>query len=100
MRKQAEPRFHIDRRAEALANKLAAEGDANDLVDTCRLARWLGVSRQFLEIGRSRGFGPRFIRLSSRRVRYRRLDVLAWLDERTHAGTCEYARGSGGRDHD
>ena len=58
---------------------------------TVRVAVWLGVSPEWLEIGRSKGWGPPFIRLSPRRVRYRRGDVKRWLEGRAHRHTGEYA---------
>ena len=45
---------------------------------------------QFLEIGRVKGYGPKFKKISPRCVRYRRGDVLDWLKSRTHASTAEY----------
>ena len=83
----AAPRsHHLDKRAQAL---LASSADADELLTTAETAEWLGVSIQFLEIGRCRGhdYGPPFVRLSRRCVRYRRGDVQAWLRERTHALT-------------
>lgn len=81
---------HLDRRADDIAAR--GQGDADDLMSTIQVAAWLGVSPQFLEIGRSRGYGPRFVRLTPRRTRYRREDVIAWLRSRTHASTAEYTR--------
>jgi predicted DNA-binding transcriptional regulator AlpA len=75
--------FHLDRRAEALAE--AGAGNPDDLIDTRALADWLGVSTQWAEIARHRGVGPPFVRVTPRRIRYRRADVLAWLRERTVA---------------
>jgi predicted DNA-binding transcriptional regulator AlpA len=82
-------KHHLDRRAVALI-EAATEGTDDELLNTPALAKWLDVSEQWLEIGRSRGWGPKFVKLSPRRVRYRRGDVLAWLAERTYAGTAEY----------
>lgn len=45
---------------------------------TIEAAAYLRVSRQFLEIGRTRGGGPSFCKFS-RAVRYRRVDLDAWL---------------------
>ena len=70
---------HIDRRAGSL---IATPGDDNDLIDTQELAAWLGVSTQWCEIGRSRGFGPKFLKLGRRMVRYKRGDVIRWLKSR------------------
>jgi predicted DNA-binding transcriptional regulator AlpA len=90
-------RFHLDRRAADLADRGAEAGSPDDLLSTSDVAEWLGVSTQFLEIGRHAGYGPRFCRLSPRRCRYLRSDVLAWLSERKHAATREYDTGAAGR---
>jgi hypothetical protein len=86
-------KHHLDRRADEIA--AAGAGNADDLFTTAAVADWLGVSVQWLEIGRSSGrkgkpYGPCFVRLSPRRIRYRRSDVLAWLASRTHKATREY----------
>lgn len=80
---------HLDRRAD----KIAAEGagDLDDLLDTKAMSAWFGYSEQWFEIGRSKGYGPPFIRVGPQRIRYRRSDALAYLAERTHASTAEYA---------
>jgi predicted DNA-binding transcriptional regulator AlpA len=82
-------KHHLDRRADALAERSA--GNADDLLSTAALAIMLGVSPMWLEIGRSKGYGPAFVRISPRCVRYRRGDVIDWLKARTHASTAEYA---------
>jgi predicted DNA-binding transcriptional regulator AlpA len=89
-------RHHIDRRAGALIDKEV--GSPDDLLSTSEVAEWLGVSTQFLEIGRVKNYGPKFCRLSTRRVRYLRSAVRAWLAERTHNSTAEYGRKLGSRD--
>ena len=78
---------HLDRRAHHLIE--TGDGSPDDLFSTRDLADWLGVSTQFLEIGRSKGFGPRHVVVSPRRIRYRRSDILAWLDERTRSCTSD-----------
>jgi predicted DNA-binding transcriptional regulator AlpA len=83
-------RHHLDRRADDIAES-AADKSPDDLLTTVATAEWLGVSHQWLEIGRSKGWGPPFVRLSTRRVRYHRADVLGWLSERTHASTAGYS---------
>ena len=80
--------FHIDKRAQSI---IAVDVGADDeLLSTRELASWLGLSVQWLEIGRTRGYGPKFTRISPRMVRYRRGDVLKWLRSRTHGSTAEY----------
>jgi hypothetical protein len=84
-------RHHLDRRASELIENGA--GISRDLLTTEATAEWLGVSSQWLEIGRSKNYGPPFVRLSPRRIRYRRDDVVAWLRERTYRATAEYGGG-------
>jgi predicted DNA-binding transcriptional regulator AlpA len=91
-RSSAPRKHHLDRRAAALITH--GEGDPNDLLKTKQVAAWLSVSDEFLEIGRSEGYGPNFVRLGPSSVRYVRSDVLKWLAERTYASTCEYAEPS------
>jgi hypothetical protein len=80
-------RFHFDRRAAELA---AIEGSDDDLLTTREAADWFRCSVQWLEIGRSKGYGPPFVRLGPKCVRYRRGAVRQWLIERTHLHTREY----------
>ena len=72
--------LHLDRRATELAE--AVVGAEEDLLDTRQTAKLLGVSMQWLEIGRQKGYGPPFIRISPRRVRYRRDKLRKWLRDR------------------
>jgi predicted DNA-binding transcriptional regulator AlpA len=83
-------KLHIDKRADALLATSSGR-DEDDLLSTIEVAAWLGVSTQWLEIARLRGFGPPFTKLGPRTLRYYRKDVLAWLRERAHRSTSEYA---------
>jgi hypothetical protein len=76
-------RLHLDRRAGSLI-LLLAKGEPDDLLNTEYMATWFGVSAPWLELGRSHGYGPPFIRLGggTGRVRYRRAAVIEWLKER------------------
>ena len=76
---------HLDQRAHLIAG--SGEGHPDDILTTRELAAWLEVSTQFLEIGRCKGYGPPWIAYSRRSIRYRRRDVLLWLDERTRSHT-------------
>jgi predicted DNA-binding transcriptional regulator AlpA len=82
-------KHYIDKRADVVID--ASKGDGDELLHTKETAKWLGVSTQWLEIGRSRGYGPTYTRVSARTVRYKRSDVLAWLETRKHQCTKEYA---------
>ena len=74
-------KHHLDKRASVLADE--GEGDADDLLTSRDVAHWLSVTEQWVECGRLKNYGPPFVRLSSKVVRYRRADVVAWLRSRT-----------------
>ena len=82
---------HLDKRADRLIVEGNDAGtEPGDLLTTEQVAAWLGMTKQWLEIGRSRGYGPPFRKLGAKRVKYQRSDVNAWLDERRHRSTSEY----------
>jgi hypothetical protein len=85
---------HLDKRADSIAASIAALPD-DTLLKPADLACWLSISVQFLAIGRTRGYGPAFVRLSPTAVRYRASDVRTWLTERTHRRTAEFTGGEG-----
>ena len=74
--------LHIDKRLPGLLEELAG-GHPDELRDTVMIAAWLGVSTMFLIKGRMEGYGSKYIRVGANAVRYRRSDVIAWLEERT-----------------
>lgn len=69
---------------------LAAHASPNDpdmLLDTTQTAALIGVKCNTVEHWRMTGEGPEFVPISARCVRYRRGDVLRWIDERRVAST-------------
>jgi hypothetical protein len=46
----------------------ASEGLPDELIDSKKLAEWLGMSLQWVEISRSKGYGPPFVRLTIQMV--------------------------------
>jgi predicted DNA-binding transcriptional regulator AlpA len=58
--------------------------DQPEILTERQVARWLGLSEPTLFRHRRDGTGPTLIRLSARRVAYRRSAVEAWLNEREH----------------
>lgn len=88
MRRPRPKTHHLDNRAENLAAE--GQGNTDDLLSTIQVAAWLGVSTQWLEIGRGANYGPPFRRIGPYRIRYLRRDVLEWLETRKHASTAEY----------
>jgi predicted DNA-binding transcriptional regulator AlpA len=71
---------HIDKRAHQLLRR--SVGNPDDLLSTSEVAEWFGMSTSWLEIARVRGFGPPWVALTPRRIRYKRSSVLQWLEER------------------
>jgi len=81
-------RHHIDAYARAISE--AGVGSDDDMLSTPDMAAWFRCSTQWFEIGRSKVYGPPFVRLAPQVIRYKRGDVKAWLAERQHASTAEY----------
>jgi predicted DNA-binding transcriptional regulator AlpA len=52
----------------------------------------LGLSQTFLQKRRREGGGPKFVRLSSRAVRYRPEDLQAWVADRLRTSTSDQGR--------
>jgi len=78
-------RHHLDRHADGLAQNVA-DGDPDELLTQQFVANnVLHVSIQWLELGRAQGYGPPFVRLGPRTVRYRRKELVAWLRSRKPA---------------
>ncbi|WP_316205925.1 DNA-binding protein [Bradyrhizobium sp. SZCCHNR3058] len=85
-----QPKFLLlDRRARQIAG-VAIGADPDLLLTTKQMAEWFGVSTQWLEIGRSKNYGPPFRKIGRKTVRYHVGEVKAWLDARSHHSTAEY----------
>src|SRR5947209_5615659 len=81
-------RHHLDRRVDTILRRFSKESDA--LLTTREVADWLGVSPIWVEIGRSKGYGPPFIKIGPRYIRYRPDDVVEWMKSRSRRITSEY----------
>jgi predicted DNA-binding transcriptional regulator AlpA len=55
-------------------------GDFLDLLTTEQVSKALDVTINTLQIWRHKGKGPRYIKLSRRAIRYRKEDILEWLE--------------------
>jgi predicted DNA-binding transcriptional regulator AlpA len=77
---------HLDARAGEIAEAVGTAGNDDDLLDTKQVARMLGVSVDWVVNGRADQptghYGPPFIKLGDRLVRYRRDELRRWLDSR------------------
>ena len=67
--------------------------DASDywqaLIDEKAAAAFLGLTDRTMQAYRQKGGGCKFIRLSSRCLRYRRIDLKAWADARIRSSTSD-----------
>lgn len=61
----------------------------NSLIDERAAGAFLDVTHRTMQLMRQRGGGPRFVRLSSRCVKYRRVDLRRWADERLRTSTSD-----------
>lgn len=50
-----------------------------------KAAKYLGISESVLRLWRSEGRGPRFFRAGEKLVRYRKVDLDQWIEERLSA---------------
>lgn len=73
---------HLDKRVGSIVNAQPANHHPDDLLTTKQLAEWFEVSKSWIDNLRSKGGGPRPTPLSRRSIRYKRSDVLAWLESR------------------
>lgn len=65
--------------------------DQDSLLNEKQAAAILNYSTRALQKWRHKGSGPKFIRVSTRSIRYRRKDLIAWMDERTRQSTSDTA---------
>ncbi len=70
---------------------VAADGPDywNGLIDETAAGAYLKLTKRTMQGLRQRGGGPNFIRVSSRCVRYRRIDLKAWADQRVRTSTSD-----------
>jgi hypothetical protein len=88
--RRAPQTHHLDRRASSIA--AAGVGNDDDLLTTPEVAKWFGVSEEWLEQARAGGYGPAFIKMSERVVRYTRGACREFLKTRSYQSTAEAAR--------
>lgn len=54
-------------------------------------AEFLSYTMRALQNWRVRGGGPKYIKVSARSIRYRRRDLIAWVEERTYSNSSQAA---------
>ena len=76
----------------ALEPQSGTENYWHALIDTKEAAAFLGLSPRRLEGLRYLGDSPKFLSLSPRCLRYRRIDLREWAEARSHRSTSEGER--------
>lgn len=61
----------------------------NCLISEDAAAEFLGVARKTLQMWRTQGRGPKFVKMSARMVRYRRRDLIHHADSCLVSSTAE-----------
>lgn len=73
-----------------ITDNLSRDPDYLDrLINENEAAAIIGYSVRALQGWRVKGGGPRFIKVSSRSIRYRRRDLIEWAESRLRASTSE-----------
>jgi predicted DNA-binding transcriptional regulator AlpA len=63
--------------------------DRDAFINERSAAEFLGVSQKALQVWRVRGEGPRFARISARAIRYRRSDLIEWMQSKMKNSTSD-----------
>ncbi len=63
--------------------------DPDALLTEAQAAQFLGFTSRALQAWRYRGGGPIFVRVSSRAIRYRKRELIEWVDARLKTSTAD-----------
>ena len=64
------------------------------LINEKAAAEFLNLTTRSMQAARQRGGGARFVRISARCIRYRRVDLKTWADARLRSSTSDPAQAS------
>jgi hypothetical protein len=67
------------------------DADLDRLITEHEAAAFIGYTVRALQNWRVRGGGPRFVKVSSRSIRYRHRDLLSWTEQHLRSSTSEQA---------
>jgi len=88
------------RTVSGVGDSLRAPSDSSDywhaLIDEKAAAAFLNLTDRTLQSYRQKGGGPRYIAISSRCLRYRRIDLKAWADARIRTSTSDPGEAASG----
>ena len=72
-----------------MANENNAPEYLDQLLNEQEAAKSLSYSVRALQNWRLRGGGPKYVKVSARSIRYRRRDLIRWIESRTRANSSE-----------
>ena len=61
----------------------------HELIDEKAAGDFLGITDRTMQTMRQRGGGPRYVSISARCLRYRRIDLKTWADSRLRSSTSD-----------
>ena len=77
----------------SLDSAARAPPDASDywqaLINEKAAGEFVGLKERAMQSYRQKGDGPHYIRISSRCIRYRRIDLKSWVDARLRKSTSD-----------
>ena len=65
--------------------------DLPNTLNSKQAAKYMGVSEAAMRLWRSQGKGPRHFKAGEKLVRYRRVDLDSWIEERLNQTTASEA---------
>ena len=65
------------------------------LIDEKAAAKFLNLTTRSMQAMRQRGGGPRFVRISARCIKYRRVDLKNYTDDRLRSSTSDPGEAAG-----
>jgi predicted DNA-binding transcriptional regulator AlpA len=80
----------IARALKSIESFLPRAGSLERLLLPPEVAEILRIEVETLEGWRSKGIGPKYLKLGKREIRYRPSEVLRWLDERVCSATWDH----------
>ena len=70
--------------------------DPQALMDETAAAAFLNLTRRGLQNFRLTGEGPRYVRISSRCIKYRKIDLISWQESKLRTSTSDQGEEVGG----
>ena len=79
-----------------LKQQIPIPQDPQALMDETAAAAFLNLTRRGLQNFRLTGEGPRYVRISSRCIKYRKIDLISWQESKLRTSTSDQGEEVGG----